>query len=81
MPRSPGPYSLELSPVGTWQIGMYYYAVHGQLINDRSKSVAVKAGEVIHLNLTVAYEAPAAEGTVTLSGAPADFNSEAYMGV
>ena len=80
-PASPGRYSVTLKPVGAWKIGAYYYADHGQLINNTPVALTVKAGEAITKTLTVAYVTPAAEGTVTLTGAPKDFLSKAYMGV
>ncbi len=80
-PSSPGPYSVTLTPVGAWKIGVYYYTDHGQLINNTPASLTVKAGQKVTKNLSVAYLTPAAAGIVTLIGAPKDFLSKAYMGV
>jgi hypothetical protein len=66
---------------GTWNLGLYYYTEYGQLIDNTPATITVSSGQRIIHNLTVAYEIPAAAGTVDLKGAPKDFNSKAYMGV
>jgi hypothetical protein len=71
---------VELKP-GPWNLGLYYYTNHGQLINNTAVKIVVSSGQRVKHNLAVAYEIPAAEGTVHLTGAPKNFNSTAYMGV
>jgi len=77
---APGPYAVRLA-AGSWNLGLYYYTEHGQIINNTSAAIALTSGQQLKHNLAVAYETPAAGGTVHLTGAPKNFNAKAYMGV
>lgn len=75
-----GHYALRLPP-GTWKLAPYYYSEHGQIISDVPVRITTTSGQKLKRDLAVAYMIPAAAGTVGVTGAPANFNTEAYMGV
>jgi hypothetical protein len=77
---STGQYKVAVSP-GWWKIGLYYYTDFGQIVTGASSVVDVKPGSTADRNLQMAYVVPAVRGTVSMSGAPGDFGSVAYMGV
>jgi len=77
--QTTGAFSVTLS-VTAWTVGMYYYTGNGQIILGRGTAVLPQAGTVAQ-SVSMPYVVPAVAGTVHLTGAPANFNSLAYMGV
>jgi len=78
--QTSGKFSINL-PAAPWKIGMYYYTAGGEMILSKSVTVVPQAGKTITQNITMAYVVPAVDGKVTLTGAPTNFDSIAYMGV
>jgi len=78
---TPGSYSISLAAPGNWRLGLYYYADHGQLINNVPVALTVRPGGSVTKNLVVKYQIPAAAGIVKLTNAPKNFGLHAYLGV
>lgn len=78
--QTTGQFSINLPP-GQWKIGMYYYTADGQMIPGKAVIVTTQAGQMIKQNVTMSYVVPAVQGKISVTGAPKDFNSIAYMGV
>ena len=60
---------------------MYYYTANGETMASGPVAIPDRAGATIDRNVSMAYVVPAAQGTVSITGAPADFTNNAYMGV
>ncbi len=78
--QSTGRFSARV-PARTWDVGVYYYTLNGQMILGRGVTIPAQPGKAVIQNVTVAYEVPAVQGNVRLRGAPTNFGSLAYMGV
>ena len=74
-------YTVLLATSGRWWIGLYYYTDYGQIVEGAPVSVTTRGRGVIHRDLTETYTRPAVAGLVELTGAPADFARQAYLGV
>jgi hypothetical protein len=75
-----GAFSVRL-PAQPWTAGMYYYTVNGQMMLSKGTKVPPAPGSTIHRNIEMPYVVPAVEGTVSITGAPSNFDDIAYMGV
>jgi hypothetical protein len=78
--QSTGRYSTRV-PASRWKLGMYYYTANGETMASGPVAIPDRAGATIDRNVSMAYVVPAAQGTVSITGAPADFTNNAYMGV
>lgn len=78
--QTTGKFSMKL-PAEAWKIGMYYYTIDGQMIFNKPVTVAPHPGKTFTQNITMSYVVPAVRGKMSVTGAPKNFNSIAYMGV
>ena len=78
--QSTGTFRVKL-PAVAWKVAMYYYTVDGQLIFSKPVIVPAHPGKTFMQNITMSYVVPAVQGKMSVTGAPKDFNSIAYMGV
>jgi len=78
--QNTGAFSVRL-PALPWTAGMYYYTVNGEMMLSKGTKLAPAPGSTIHRDIEMPYVVPAVQGTVSITGAPSNFDNIAYMGV